>query len=349
MKCTKPPQVNSIETKQESLQWIFIAKGIGIILVVIGYFYPTGSPAYWKGLNNIIYSFHMPLFFIISGYLYNHTKYSYSTLIKNKIKRLLYPFITIAIVFLFIKYISGLFVNLGHPVGLLSIYALFVDPVHSYMPLLWYLQALFIIFAIYPLIRNLVKNNYLILLLFLFVNMIFGVNHPVIGNAFANMPFFVAGMVLKENWTGTLLAKIKDATLIYTVAPALIFALIYSFFKANFFESYAYSVNFLLGMLGSLFVINLSHTIDIMHNKGFKKKIAMIGYYAMSIFLFHTFFESAIRIGCIQVLNFVQIQFEVIAIIAIVAGVIFPLQFEKFILRKNKITKKLVLGLVQAS
>ena len=179
--------------------------------------------------------------------------------------------------------------------------------------------------------------------------MIFGVNHPVIGNAFANMPFFVAGMVLKENWTGTLLAKIKDATLIYTVAPALIFALIYSFFKANFFESYAYSVNFLLGMLGSLFVINLSHTIDIMHNKGFKKKIAMIGYYAMSIFLFHTFFESAIRIGCIQVLNFVQIQFEVIAIIAIVAGVIFPLQFEKFILRKNKITKKLVLGLVQAS
>ena len=161
--------------------------------------------------------------------------------------------------------------------------------------------------------------------------MIFGVNHPGIGNAFANMPFFVAGMVLKENCTGSLFAKIKDAIFIYTIALALIFALIYSLFKANFLENYVYMVKFLLGIVGSLFVINLSHAIDVMYSKGFKKKIAVIGYYTMSIFLFHTLFESAVRIICMQVLNFMQIQFEVIAIAAIAAGLIFPLLFEKFI------------------
>lgn len=52
---------------KERETYIDIAKGIGIILVVIGHLH---------GINHIIhdffYLFHMPLFFIISGYLYNH-------------------------------------------------------------------------------------------------------------------------------------------------------------------------------------------------------------------------------------------------------------------------------------
>lgn len=40
-----------------------IMKGIGIILMVIGH---SGCPPF---LKNFIYTFHMPLFFMISGYL----------------------------------------------------------------------------------------------------------------------------------------------------------------------------------------------------------------------------------------------------------------------------------------
>ena len=51
------------------IEWIDIAKGIGIILVVIGHISQI------KVLNDIIYSFHMPLFFIISWYLYKRKFY----------------------------------------------------------------------------------------------------------------------------------------------------------------------------------------------------------------------------------------------------------------------------------
>lgn len=49
---------------------IDFAKAIAIILVVIGHWYPADSPAWWIGIRDVIYSFHMPLFMAASGYIY---------------------------------------------------------------------------------------------------------------------------------------------------------------------------------------------------------------------------------------------------------------------------------------
>lgn len=51
------------------VEWVDVAKGIGIILVVLGH---NQSPDY---IIKFIYSFHMPLFFFLSGYLTNPSKY----------------------------------------------------------------------------------------------------------------------------------------------------------------------------------------------------------------------------------------------------------------------------------
>lgn len=51
---------------KKRLIWIDNAKGIGILLVVLGHTY--GIPVQ---LHHIIYSFHMPLFFILSGYTFH--------------------------------------------------------------------------------------------------------------------------------------------------------------------------------------------------------------------------------------------------------------------------------------
>lgn len=50
---------------KKRLTWIDNAKGIGILLVVLGHTY--GIPVQ---LHHIIYSFHMPLFFLLSGYTF---------------------------------------------------------------------------------------------------------------------------------------------------------------------------------------------------------------------------------------------------------------------------------------
>ena len=72
---------------------IDIAKGIGIILMVMGH---SGCP---KMLFNFIYLFHMPLFFFCSGYFFHPTN-KVSDTIKKRIKGLYLPFIKWSIPFL---------------------------------------------------------------------------------------------------------------------------------------------------------------------------------------------------------------------------------------------------------
>lgn len=77
-------------------QTIDIAKGIGIILMVIGH---SGCP---KFLHDFIYMFHMPLFFICSGYFYKSltTGKEVVTFWGKRFKGLYLPYIKWSIVFL---------------------------------------------------------------------------------------------------------------------------------------------------------------------------------------------------------------------------------------------------------
>ena len=78
------------------LDYIDTAKGIGIILVVI-YHHLLGA----EFINNWISSFHMPLFFMITGYLYafrdDYTK-PVGEFIVQKLKGLMYPFVTLSFI-----------------------------------------------------------------------------------------------------------------------------------------------------------------------------------------------------------------------------------------------------------
>ncbi len=70
------------------IDWIDMLKGLGIILVVFGH------TAHAKDtIRILIYSFHMPMFFIISGYLFK-TKDKYKNFLK-KFMTLLLPYLII--------------------------------------------------------------------------------------------------------------------------------------------------------------------------------------------------------------------------------------------------------------
>lgn len=53
---------------QKRLVWIDIAKGITILCMIVGHVYPLEHP-----VRNLIFSFHMPMFFILSGYTAKHS------------------------------------------------------------------------------------------------------------------------------------------------------------------------------------------------------------------------------------------------------------------------------------
>ncbi len=79
---------------KDRVDWIDTAKGIGIILVVYGHI--AFRPECW---NVWLCSFHMPLFFFLSGITYNHEKYSdFKVFIKNKVQTLIIPYLIFALI-----------------------------------------------------------------------------------------------------------------------------------------------------------------------------------------------------------------------------------------------------------
>ncbi len=49
------PKSRDSETYQKNeIEWILIAKGIGVVLVVAGHFWPADSPAYWTEVRRVI-------------------------------------------------------------------------------------------------------------------------------------------------------------------------------------------------------------------------------------------------------------------------------------------------------
>lgn len=82
--------------------WVDYAKAIGILLVVYGHvargIYNAGIPmntALYERVDSIIYSFHMPLFFFLSGIYFFHSlnRRGPAALAANKLDTILYPYI----------------------------------------------------------------------------------------------------------------------------------------------------------------------------------------------------------------------------------------------------------------
>lgn len=78
------------------VEWIDIARGIRIILVVIGHLCEGVKP-----LHNIIYSFHMPLFFFLSGYCFKEQR-SWKDFIINKIRTIIIPWVILGLLTYFV-------------------------------------------------------------------------------------------------------------------------------------------------------------------------------------------------------------------------------------------------------
>lgn len=78
-------------SSRKRVDYLDVAKGIAILSVVVGHTFSAYDPGSF--LNKLIYSFHMPLFFILSGYFYKPQEFK-PALIK-KVKGLLMPYIII--------------------------------------------------------------------------------------------------------------------------------------------------------------------------------------------------------------------------------------------------------------
>jgi len=86
---------------RQRIQWIDITKGIAILMVVVGH---TLGPYNGQFLGSLIFAFHMPIFFILSGYLFKIHPISQEA--KRGAMNLLLPYLTTGILILIINMVA---------------------------------------------------------------------------------------------------------------------------------------------------------------------------------------------------------------------------------------------------
>lgn len=133
--------------------WVDIAKGIGIILVVVGHACCPELP------HAIIYSFHMPLFFFLSGlFISRQCEKGFSIYLKKNFKSLLLPYLYFNIFSIAFHYVMSMIFHKELLQGSVfdNIIGIFVGMRwgSSYHHVLWFLPCLFFAkLIVYPICR----------------------------------------------------------------------------------------------------------------------------------------------------------------------------------------------------
>lgn len=176
---------------KDRIHWIDWAKALGIFLVVYGHAPASG--------HIFIYMFHMPFFFMLSGYLYKRAN------IKNEIKKsfksLILPYFIYNVILLIITFILGNFkfhmiydILLGNQEGIGI----------KYFNPLWFLISLFIMRIVSSLFSE-KKLIYISLLCILTASILYHFQCFSYNNDYFQLcttlicyPFFIGGFVIKN-------------------------------------------------------------------------------------------------------------------------------------------------------
>jgi fucose 4-O-acetylase-like acetyltransferase len=331
--------------KDNRIPLIYACKCIAIVLVVAGHYRPLAAPAYWLVLRDIIYKFHMPIFFMLSGYLFHHTLSRHNTsgflhILTGKLKRLGLPYLTIALLFFGIKYFSQMFFSLEHPVNLATLWSVVVNPANSYMPLLWYMYSLLLMYTILLAALRCTAKAYYIFALATAGYILM----PSIDDTFSllstasNFPFFLFGYLIASKYA---IEEFARSNRKYIILTCIVFGVAYSLHLTTRNIQLTRVCLLILGISGILFANFLSSYIL---DHRIRTIFCSIGYYSMTIYLLHPMFESAVRILLYQKFKISDAYFLPGAGVAMSLGLCLPLLFEKHLIRRNQLLRMLFLG-----
>ena len=272
-------------------KWVDDVKVIACILVVLGHFFQSMTKAnvlpendLYQWFNTTIYYFHVPLFFICSGYLYQ--KYSKVNSVdgwfRNVVKKALalgVPYATFSTATWVLKKLFSSSVN--DQIGGLGD-TLFLHPTSPY----WYLYALFFIFLVTPTFSN-VKAAAIGLMTALVAKVLIltggGYSVYAVSTVLSNEIWFVLGMsICAFN------VQLKGRKVQGIICGLLFIILSILVYKAGISEGLA---SFAMGLLACVAVIMMVAGFEERLGKG----IDSLAKCTMPIFLMHTLFAAPLR------------------------------------------------------
>lgn len=280
----------------------------------------------------------MPLFTVISGWVYTLSPVKRSQLVSftiKKIRRVILPLIFVGGLYYIVQ---SMVPNTNKSYELKDIWRILIFPYTFY----WYLYSLFIIFLVISIIDvfKMADKFYAWLMILTVSILVLIIRDDIIPNSVQNyfgfknaiylLPFFLIGVGIKR-----FDSIFKNQFLFYSTSLILIVGLIFQqlvWYKVLF---YVFSPNYGLGL-----IIGIAGVITLMHIHFKNKSLAWLGNFAYTIFLFHSFGTSGGRI----LLNASGIQNTVVVFfVSLVLGLFFPILIEN-ILDRFGITRMLYLG-----
>jgi len=271
-------------------KWVDDVKVIACILVVLGHFFQSMTKAnilpendLYQWFNTTIYYFHVPLFFICSGYLYQ--KYSkvnsvgrWSKNVAKKALALGIPYLTFSTITWLLKTMFADSVN-KQADSLFS--TLVVNPSAPY----WYLYALFFIFLVTPTFSS-VKATAVGLIVALAAKVLIltgGSSIYAVFTVLSNEIWFVLGMS-----TCAFDVRMKGRKVQGTILGLLFIILSIVIYTAKISGS---MTSFAMGLLACVAVILMAADFE----EKFGKGVDFLAKYTMPIFLMHTLFAAPTR------------------------------------------------------
>ena len=271
-------------------KWVDDVKVIACILVVLGHFFQSMTKAnilpendLYQWFNTTIYYFHVPLFFICSGYLYQ--KYSKVNSVgswyRNATKKALalgIPYVTFSTATWVLKKAFSSSVN--NQIGGLGDTLLF-HPASPY----WYLYALFFIFLLTPTFKSvkMAVGGLIVAIAMKTIALSGGYGVYAVSTVLSNEIWFVLGMSIC-----VFNVRLKGRKVQGTICGLLFMILSVVVYKA---EISGGAISFAMGLLACVAVILMVAGFEEKSGRGMK----FLAKYTMPIFLMHTLFAAPMR------------------------------------------------------
>lgn len=203
--------------EKKRINWLLILQGWAMLWVVIGHSTvgtPGKGPSWENVLYHFAYSFHMPLFMLVSGWLFYLTRlgllkparggqeWTYGRIVKDKSLRLLLPGLVFSVISFAVKIAFPGEMSRQIELSFNSIIHAYLFPYDNPMRELWFIVTLFWLMLLAPLWKALLKNKTIMrggLIVFTILHFF----HPqtgllCLGRVFSYAIWFYLGMIISK-------------------------------------------------------------------------------------------------------------------------------------------------------
>lgn len=326
-----------MKVAENYIDFITIAKGFAIICVVTGHFTPEYMPDVYQHLKDFVYLFHMPLFMLIAGFLFENSitrcqgDMRIFPFIRKKFFRLMIPYLFLS--FCIAALNAGLqqFMSVKVSVDKDYLYRIFYENVGGSATFLWFLYTLFIIFILAIFSIKIPKGR----IMLFFIACI--------------LPFITLTPVLYLNSVGLFLFYFCSGQIFYKFVFRKIFLcrqfilvcllvfigfyIVRSIIDLYFIEI---SAKYLCGLSACIIILYISHGVSLKKSK-ISDILRCIGKYSSYIYLLHMMGVYVVRLIYERIGWHSYFSYTVFLILAVMIGCIFPILIAKFILQRNSI------------